>query len=134
MRSTTSTACWTASCSCRKAGRKIARDAARRTFPTSWSYRPKWQIALALYDRARTNGVSFRYLTFDEGYGGKPEFLRQLDARRQAYVAEVARTFTGWLDAPYVTDRPYRRHGGDAGVPCRGWVPAARRRRASNII
>jgi SRSO17 transposase len=74
-------------------------------------YRPKWQIALELYDRARANGVSFRYLTFDEAYGGKPEFLRQLAAREQAYVAEVPRTFTGWLSAPYVTDRPYRRHG-----------------------
>ncbi len=78
-------------------------------------YRPKWQIALALYDRARANGVSFRYLTFDEGYGGKPEFLRQLEARGQAYVAEVPRTFTGWLGTPYVTDRPYRRHGQGRG-------------------
>ncbi len=59
--------------------------------------------------------MSFRYLTFDEGYGGKPEFLRQLDARGQAYVAEVPRTFTGWLGTPYVTDRPYRRHGQGRG-------------------
>ena len=68
----------------------------------------------------RANGISFRYLTFDEGYGGKPEFLRQLQAREQRYVAEVPRTFTGWLNAPYVTDRPYRRHGrgrGRAAVP-----------------
>jgi SRSO17 transposase len=78
--------------------------------PDELVYRPKWQIALALYDRARANGMTFRYLTFDEGYGGKPEFLRQLDARGQCYVAEVPCTFTGWLDAPYVTDRPYRRH------------------------
>ncbi len=83
--------------------------------PDDITYRPKWQIALELYDRARANGVSFCYLTFDEGYGGKPEFLRQLDARGQAYVAEVPRTFTGWLDAPYVTDRPYHRHGRGRG-------------------
>ena len=62
-------------------------------------YRPKWQIGLQLYDRARRNGVSFRYLTFDEGYGGKPEFLRQLDARGQTYVAEVPRTFHGLAGA-----------------------------------
>ena len=79
--------------------------------PDEMTYRPKWQIALELYDHARSNGVSFRYLTFDEGYGGKPEFLRQLDAREQVYVAETPRTFTGWLNAPYVTDRPYRRRG-----------------------
>ena len=31
------------------------------------------------HDHARINGVTFRYLTFgQEGYGGKPEFLRQL--------------------------------------------------------
>jgi SRSO17 transposase len=77
--------------------------------PDEMTYRSKWQIALELYDRARANGVSFRYLTFDEGYGGKPEFLRQLDARGQAYVAEVPRTFTGWLSAPRVTDRPFRK-------------------------
>ena len=83
--------------------------------PDEMVYRPKWQIALELYDHARANGVSFAYLTFDEGYGGKPEFLRQLDAREQDYVAEVPRTFTGWLQAPYVTDRPYRRHGRGRG-------------------
>jgi SRSO17 transposase len=83
--------------------------------PDEMVYRPKWQIALELYDRARANGVSFAYLTFDEGYGGKPEFLRQLGVRDQSYVAEVPRTFTGWLHAPYVTDRPYRRHGRGRG-------------------
>ena len=45
-------------------------------------YRPKWKIALELYDRARGNGVVFDWLTFDEGYGGKPEFLRELAAPR----------------------------------------------------
>jgi SRSO17 transposase len=83
--------------------------------PDEMVYRPKWQIALELFDRARANGVSFAYLTFDEGYGGKPEVLRQLDAREQRYVAEVPRTFTGWLHAPYVTDRPYHRHGRGPG-------------------
>jgi SRSO17 transposase len=68
-----------------------------------------------LLDRALANGVSFRYLTFDEGYGGKPEFLRQLMARGQTYVAEVPRIFTGWLHAPYVTHQPYRRHGRGRG-------------------
>ena len=83
--------------------------------PDEMVYRPKWQIALELYDRARANGLTFRYLTFDEGYGGKPEFLRQLAARGPAYVAEVPRTFTGWLSTPYVTDRPYHRHGRGRG-------------------
>ena len=41
------------------------------------------------------NGVSFTWLTFDEGYGGKPDFLRGLSARRQRFVGEVPRSFTG---------------------------------------
>lgn len=83
--------------------------------PDELVYRPKWQIALELYDRARGNSLSFAYLTFDEGYGGKPEFLRQLAARDQPYVAEVPRTFTGWLEPPQVTERPFRKHGRGSG-------------------
>jgi len=83
--------------------------------PDEMEYRPKWQIALELYERARENGVSFAYLTFDEGYGSKPEYLRQLDARGQRYVAEVPRSFTGWLEAPQVTERPYHKHGQGRG-------------------
>jgi SRSO17 transposase len=95
-----------------------AKDRARcraAQIPDEMGYQPKWQIALQLLDRAGANGVSFRYLIFDEGYGGKPEFLRQLAARGQTYVAEVPRTFTGWLHTPYVTDRPYHRHGRGRG-------------------
>ena len=77
--------------------------------PDEVQYRPKWQIALDLYDRARTGGLTFDWLTFDEGYGGKPEFLRQLDRRGQWFVAEVPRTFTGWITPPRVTQRPFRR-------------------------
>ncbi len=95
-----------------------AKDRARcraAQIPDEIEYRPKWRIALELLDRALANGVSFRYLTFDEGYGGKPEFLRELAARSQSYVAEVPRSFTGWLQAPYVTHQPYRRHGRGRG-------------------
>jgi SRSO17 transposase len=63
-------------------------------------YRPKWQIALELFDRARANGVCFSWLTFDEGYGSKPQFLHELDRRQQHYVAEVPVTFRGWLKVP----------------------------------
>ena len=80
--------------------------------PDEVVYRPKWKIALELYDRAGSNGVKFDWLTFDEGYGGKPEFLREVDARRQPFVGEVPKTFTGWLHAPRVTKRPFRRGRG----------------------
>jgi SRSO17 transposase len=77
--------------------------------PDEVVYRPKWKIALELLDRARGNGATFHWLTFDEGYGGKPEFLRELQGRQQCFVGEVPTTFTGWIRAPRVTDRPFRR-------------------------
>jgi SRSO17 transposase len=79
--------------------------------PDEVVYRPKWKIALELLDRAR-NGVAFDWLTFDEGYGGKPEFLRELVGQGQTFVAEVPKTATGWIRQPRVTQRPFRRGRG----------------------
>ncbi len=70
--------------------------------PKAITYRPKWQIALELLDRAVGRGIHFEWLTFDEGYGGKPGFLRGLAARHQQFVGEIPRNFTGWLKAPRV--------------------------------
>jgi SRSO17 transposase len=83
--------------------------------PDTVVYRPKWKIALELYDRAIGNGLQFDWLTFDEGYGSKPELLRELTARRQLYVAEVPRSCAGWLDPPRVVTRPYHRNGRGRG-------------------
>jgi SRSO17 transposase len=68
-------------------------------------YRPKWQIALDQYDRATKNGIVFEWLTFDEGYGAKPEFLRQLDARNQWFVGEVPCSFFAWARLPRTTQK-----------------------------
>lgn len=92
------------------------RDRCREAgIPEDMVYRPKWKIALELYDRAVANGLHFDWLTFDEGYGGKPELLRELSARSQRFVAEVPRNFMGWIDPPRVVDRPYHRHGRGRG-------------------
>ena len=80
--------------------------------PDDVVYRPKWKIALELFDRAGAGGVAFDWLVFDEGYGGKPEFLRELDGRKQRFVGEVPKTFTGWIHEPRVTERPFRRARG----------------------
>jgi SRSO17 transposase len=77
--------------------------------PDTVGYRPKWRIALELYDRAIAKGLRFDWLTFDEGYGGKPAFLREVAARQQKYVAEVPRSCMGWLKPPRVVTRPYHR-------------------------
>ena len=68
--------------------------------PDTVGYRPKWQIALDLLDRATAQGAPFAWLTFDERYGGKPNFLQGLQRRRQRYVAEVPTSCTGWLKPP----------------------------------
>ena len=102
----TFTACSTASCSCPRAGTPIATAAARPVSPMPWCTGPSGRSRLELYDRAVGNGLRFDWLTFDEGYGSKPEFLRELAARQQRYVAEVPRSFTGWLDPPRVVTRP----------------------------
>jgi SRSO17 transposase len=83
--------------------------------PDDMVYRPKWEIALELYDRAVGNGLKFDWVTFDEGYGSKPEFLRELSTRKQKYVGEVPRSFTGWLDPPRVVTRTYRKNGRGRG-------------------
>jgi len=62
--------------------------------PDDVRYRPKWRIGLELLARAEGNGWRFDWLTFDEGYGGKPEFLQVLDVAGRTYVGEVPRTFS----------------------------------------
>ena len=76
--------------------------------PDAVGYRPKWQIGLDLLDRATAQGIRFAWLTFDEGYGGKPDFLQGLQRRRQRYVAEVPTTCTGWLKPPRLQGRSLR--------------------------
>jgi len=76
--------------------------------PDTIVYRPKWRIALEQYDRAVTNGVRFDWPTFDESYGGKPEFLKERTARPQMGVAEVPKSVCGWWKCPRATERPYR--------------------------
>jgi SRSO17 transposase len=67
---------------CRKAG-----------IPDDLPYRPKWQLSLSQFDRVRGHGLTFDWLTFDEGYGDKPGYLQGLDERQQRYVGEVPKSF-----------------------------------------
>jgi SRSO17 transposase len=76
--------------------------------PEAMAHRPKWRIGLELYDIARGNGLAFSWVTFDEGYGGKPGFLCGLMERGQWFVGEFPASLTGWVEQPPVTSRPYR--------------------------
>jgi SRSO17 transposase len=92
------------------------RDRCREAgIPDDMVYRPKWKIGLELYDRAVGNGLHFDWMTFDEGYGSKPEFLRELSTRNQKFVGEVPRNFMGWIKAPRVVTRPFHKHGRGSG-------------------
>lgn len=79
--------------------------------PDEVVYRPKTDIALELYDRARASGLRFEWLTFDEWYGSTPSFRRALTARGQKFIGEIKNSVTVWVDPPRVTERPFRRHG-----------------------
>jgi SRSO17 transposase len=83
--------------------------------PDDMVYRPKWKIGLELYDRATGNGLHFNWMTFDEGYGSKPELLREFSTRKQWFVGEVPRNFRGWVEAPRVVTRAFHKHGRGRG-------------------
>lgn len=68
--------------------------------PQTLVYTPKHLMALEQVRRAMGNGVRFDWLTFDEGYGGKPGFLRGLDGLGLLYVGEVPRTLGVWSKLP----------------------------------
>lgn len=89
-----------------------AEDEQRRkkaAVPQDLVYEPKWKIALQMLERAQSNGVRLAWLTFDEWYGRNTEFLSQLDAMGQSYVAEVPCDFHGWLIEPRVLQKEHHR-------------------------
>jgi SRSO17 transposase len=83
--------------------------------PDDMVYRPKWQIALELYDRSVAEGITFPWITADEGYGSKPGFLEGLEQRNQKFVLEVPRTFSVWEKPPEITTQNYRKGGRGRG-------------------
>ena len=52
-------------------------------------YTSKWLLSLGQINRAMANGIRFDWLTFDEWYGGKPDFLAALEDWGLLYVCEV---------------------------------------------
>ena len=111
--------CSTPTCSCPRPGAKTGALLGGRPPRHGRSpNRPKWRIALEQLDRSRANGLPLDWLTFDEGYGGKPAFLAELDARPGLfYVGEVPRNFR------CLTQRP-------KGRPPRG---GRKRKRVDNL-
>jgi SRSO17 transposase len=61
--------------------------------PDAVRYRPKWRIALEQLARLEGRGITFDWLTFDEGYGSQVPMLRVLNLAGRRFVAEVPRSF-----------------------------------------
>jgi SRSO17 transposase len=61
--------------------------------PDDVKHRSKWRLAVDQWLRLCSNGVSFDWLVFDEGYGSKVPFLRFLNLVNQQFVAEVPVNF-----------------------------------------
>ena len=96
-------------------GPTTATAAARPASPTTWSTGPSGRSPWSCTTAPTGNGLHFDWMTFDEGYGGKPEFLRELSARDQRFVGEVPRNFMGWIKPPRVVTRPYHKNGRGRG-------------------
>jgi SRSO17 transposase len=61
--------------------------------PDALKHRTKWRLAMDQLIRLNSNGMSFDWLTFDEGYGAAVPFLRCLNAVSQRFVAEIPVNF-----------------------------------------
>jgi SRSO17 transposase len=103
-----------------------ASDADRRRrarVPDEVDFQTKWEIALALVDRAVSWGVPFGAVVVDAGYGDNPKFLDGLEDRALPYVCAVEGTFGIRLaievqaTAAAVVDAPARRGRGRPKLP-----------------
>lgn len=85
------------------------RDRCREAgIPDELRYRPKWRIALGQVFDALAAGIRLDWLTFDEGYGDKPGFLRGLDALGVPYVGEVPKSFRCFSAPPRAGQKGHR--------------------------
>ncbi len=77
--------------------------------PSDLPFRSKPQIALDQVKRALGNGVRFDWIGFDEGYGGKPWFLKGLEELGVLFIGEVPKTFRCFSAPPRYRSlqRPY---------------------------
>ena len=62
--------------------------------PKEKRYRAKWKLAFDQLLRLAEAGITFDWLTFDEGYGSKVPFLHLLSQLNQQFVAEVPVSFS----------------------------------------
>lgn len=81
---------------CRRAGIPLAERRRLRT---------KHELALEIVDEATRNGVRYRWVGCDGGYGKNPGFLRALEQRGMTFVAEVHKDQLVYLEDPTAPGR-----------------------------
>jgi len=79
--------------------------------PRDMGYRPKWQMALALLERAQANGLSGIVLA-DSAYGDATEFRQALESAQWRYCVGISSTLkVVAADANFGKVPPYRGTG-----------------------
>src|SRR5438128_10372923 len=93
---------------------------AKAHIPETITFQTKPQIATAMVQRIRAmDQVQLDWITVDETYGRNGDFLDELEALGQRYVAEVPVTTTVWTEDPALCVPAYRGQGRVPTQPCR---------------
>lgn len=69
--------------------------------PDELVHRPKWRIAIEQLEQVIGNGITLKWVTFDEDYGQIPEFWFKLDRLGQMGIGEVRPNFYCWPKRPW---------------------------------
>jgi SRSO17 transposase len=94
-------------------GEDWAADEPRRQeagVPADVVFRTKPELAAELLRQVGPL-VRHGWVTFDEGYGKDPDFLRDLEERGEHYIGEVPKSVRGWLQRPVVEEPTLGRTG-----------------------
>lgn len=79
---------------------------AEAKIPPELTYRPKHVIALEQLRRALANGMTIQWVTADEWYAEKPEFIAGLEELGLQFVLEIPRNLMGWIREPKDAEVP----------------------------
>jgi len=89
-------------------------DEARRAearVPDEVAFRRKWEIALEMLQRSKSEGISVRWVTADEFYGHVTEFLAGVETLGMQYVVEIPANTYGWTARSFCRGEEHRRVG-----------------------
>jgi SRSO17 transposase len=84
------------------------------------TYRTKWEIALALLDTVRAEGLPHALVVADAGYGLSSEFRAALEARDERYIVGLLGTEAVFVAPPAWV--PKTAHGGRGHPPTRAYL------------